>query len=381
MRKNILIAISGLILLSLLGGYYFSPYATAFNMRQAVLDGNAIVLSNYVNFPSLKESLKASINATLAKEVVTSNSGDKSSSALGAVITGAFASPMIDALVTPENLALLMQKGNFSISKENSNREVTMGYEGLDKFAISIKVNGDTHSPLILLLHREGTFAWKLSSVRLPAKLLASSNVEVIHQVDRINEAQSNHKPTADAQSPTQEIEEKTTEPIEEIIASPPLPAAQIEESPPLGHCKGGEVTYFSCQVKSSRKFISICGSKFFDDKLEKRIDGAWIQYRFGELNKTELVYPLEKIGSVDKFTAEYQKHYQMQSYSLGFKIGNNEYNIDIDESAEREFYGISLTTNGKEIEIPCKDYPQSSDQATSSNNFRGLVIKLNNSN
>lgn len=185
-------------------------------------------------------------------------------------------------------------------------------------------------------------------------------------------------KKAAEALQAEKEIAAKNAEPHEEIINPPPLPAAKVEESPPLGHCKGGEVTYFSCQVKSSRKFISICGSKFFDEKLEKRIDGAWIQYRFGELDKIELAYPMEKIGSIDKFTA--YEDFKMQSSFLVFNVGKNEYSIDNDWNSEMEFFGVRLNANGKKIEIPCKDYPQSSDYYPSANNFRSLVIELKNS-
>lgn len=390
MLKKITFALIAVALLAFVAIFYSMPYITSQRIERALLDEDADALSRHIDFPSLRESLKAILSASTMNKVFTPN-GNDSSSAFGAALTGYFTNSIVDSMVTPENLSQLMKKSTFfsDIGKRmyeknmggKSNFKTEIGYEDFENFAISINRNS-SNSPLKIILHRNGFFTWKISSIRTEDK-----GSDVPQKIDTNNNdakpttEQSLEKDALEILQAEKEIVAKNAESIEEIIAPPPLPAAQIEESPPLGHCKSGEVTYFSCQAKSSGKFISICGSKFFDDKLEKRIEGAWIQYRFGELNKTELAYPLEKIGSIDKFTTEYQKHHHMQSYSLGFKIGNNEYNIDIDESAEREFYGISLNANGKKIEIPCKDYPQSSDQATSSNNFRGLVIELNNSN
>jgi len=88
----------------------------------------------------------------------------------------AFISPVIDALVTPESLAMIMKgdKPQFGMSKKESPKpapdtETSMSYESLNSFAVTIKKKNDTQEPVVLVFNRDGIFAsWKLSAIRLP---------------------------------------------------------------------------------------------------------------------------------------------------------------------------------------------------------------------
>lgn len=159
--------------------FYFTPYIAANNMRKAAEAGDSAILSSYINFPSLKESLKANFNAMFATEVVKNKDGNPFE-ALGAALAAALINPMIDALVTPESLAMMMQgnKPNFEKGAPKTERkpggtsdtEMTMSYESFDRFAVSVKKKGDMDDPVTFVLHREGLVAWKLASLRLPTQ-------------------------------------------------------------------------------------------------------------------------------------------------------------------------------------------------------------------
>jgi hypothetical protein len=153
---------------------YFTPHLAVSGMKSAAEAKDAAKLSDYVNFPSLKESLKASFNAKLGSEVAKEKDGNPFA-ALGAAMAAAFINPMIDALVTPESLAMMM-KGEKPQPAEkaeqtkptDSDADTSMSYESFDRFVVTVKKRGSTDEPLGLVFNRDGMFSWKLSALRLP---------------------------------------------------------------------------------------------------------------------------------------------------------------------------------------------------------------------
>lgn len=101
---------------------YFTPYIAANNMEKAAKANDSATLSSYIDFPLVKENLKANFNAIIATELAKKKTGD-SSDALVAAMATAFISPMVDALVTPENLAMIMQGNKPNLGKSNPSTE------------------------------------------------------------------------------------------------------------------------------------------------------------------------------------------------------------------------------------------------------------------
>jgi len=154
--------------------FYFTPHLAVSGMKSAAEEKDAAKLSDYVNFPALKESLKASFNAQLASEVAKEEDGNPFA-ALGAAMAAAFVNPMIDALVTPESLAMMMKgdkpqpaKKSEQTKPSDSDTDTSMSYESFDRFVVTVKKNGSTEEPLGLVFNRDGIFSWKLSALRLP---------------------------------------------------------------------------------------------------------------------------------------------------------------------------------------------------------------------
>lgn len=96
--------------------FYFTPHLAVSGMKSAAEAKDAAKLSRYVNFPALKESLKADFNAKLASEVAKETDGNLFA-VLGAALAAAFINPMIDALVTPESLAMMMKGDKPQLAK------------------------------------------------------------------------------------------------------------------------------------------------------------------------------------------------------------------------------------------------------------------------
>ncbi|MFO7542254.1 MAG: DUF2939 domain-containing protein [Thiobacillus sp.] len=154
--------------------FYFTPHLAVSSMRFAVETKDAAKLSGYVDFPAIKASVKASINARLASEIAKEQKGNPFA-ALGAALAASFINPMVDALVTPEGLAMMMKgdkpqpAGNPAQAKASDpDADTSMAYESFDRFVVTVKKKDTTEAPLGLVFNREGMFSWKLSALRLP---------------------------------------------------------------------------------------------------------------------------------------------------------------------------------------------------------------------
>lgn len=174
-RSMLLPAAAILLGLAAVVWFFFTPHIAVRGMRAAAEERNAARLSGYVNFPALKENLKASLNARIAAE--TAREKDNPFAGLGAALAAAFISPLIDALVTPESLAMIMQgdkpepgKAKKSPSKSDPDTETTMSYEGVNSFVVTIRKKNDPKGETMgLIFNRDGLLSsWKLTALRLP---------------------------------------------------------------------------------------------------------------------------------------------------------------------------------------------------------------------
>ena len=148
-------------------------------MQSAIDEKDAVKLADHVNFPALKESLKANFNANLMSHVANEKD-NKPIAAFVAVLGAAFMNPMIDALVTPESMAVMMEGDKPQLTKkttqseppasESSDEDVdrSMSYENFDRFVLNVKKKGSDEEPVGFVFNRDGIFSWKLSAIRIP---------------------------------------------------------------------------------------------------------------------------------------------------------------------------------------------------------------------
>jgi len=174
-RSMLVPAAAILLVLAAVVWLFFTPHIAVRGMRAAAEERNAAKLSGYVNFPAVKESLKASLNAKIAAE--TAREKDNPFAGLGAALAAAFISPLIDALVTPESLAMIMQgdKPELGMAKKatpksDPDTETTMAYEGVNSFVVTIRKKNNPNGETVgLVFNRDGLLSsWKLTALRLP---------------------------------------------------------------------------------------------------------------------------------------------------------------------------------------------------------------------
>jgi len=178
MTKNIKIVLLLLFALGAGTALYFTPHLTLHNIKKAVDKKDAVALSDYVDYPALRENLKASINAKMAGELMREKD-DNPFKALGAALAAVFLDKMIDAFITPESLSMMMKGQKPQIEKtkgekeakspsEEPDIETSTSYETLNRFVVKIKEKRSSDPPVEFVFKRDGIFSWKLSAVRLP---------------------------------------------------------------------------------------------------------------------------------------------------------------------------------------------------------------------
>jgi hypothetical protein len=151
------------------GGAYFSPYLTLNNMKNATANRNADALSQEIDFPELRISIKDNVKAQVMKQLAVA--GTPATSKMTPELVEKMVSPMVDKLVTPEGIDQLMQdkvpgaKIDLSnLEKDMAKSDIKMGYESLDRFVVHITDKVDRAKDVSLILKRDG-LAWKLAGI------------------------------------------------------------------------------------------------------------------------------------------------------------------------------------------------------------------------
>lgn len=175
MNKKMRIALAALLVV--LGvWFYCTPYLAVNSMRSAAEGKNAAKFSGYVDFPAVKEDLKATFNAKLAAQM-GKEKGENPFAAMGEAMAAALINPIVEALVTPESLASMMEgekekapsaENDSKSSESKPTTETSMAYEGLNRFVVTVTQKKETGEAIGLVFHRVGFFSWKLAALRLP---------------------------------------------------------------------------------------------------------------------------------------------------------------------------------------------------------------------
>lgn len=155
-----------------LGGWLFlQPYFVLGHIRQAAKRGDRDALAELIDFPALRENLKASLNAHAVKSM--SEQGDNPFAGLGLLLAGAFVDRVVDAYVTPSGIAMLAsgQRPDADDSAAGPGHDrvvkVTQRYRSPSVFLATVPADSSGETGITFVLHRRG-LAWVLTDIRLP---------------------------------------------------------------------------------------------------------------------------------------------------------------------------------------------------------------------
>lgn len=166
--------------------WYYSPLIALHQMRAAARDSNAESFNARVDYPRLRESVKAQLNAAMAEQAKPRESaaGDdlgKAGAAFGKMLGMAFADKMVDAMVSPEFVMGAMKHGSIHPRRAGAGKEAperpdpryTSERVGFDKYIMHLESEKAGERGLSLVMERHGFASWKLAEVRLPPRAAA----------------------------------------------------------------------------------------------------------------------------------------------------------------------------------------------------------------
>jgi Protein of unknown function (DUF2939) len=181
--KTIIIGVGAIVGASIIagGGAYYAPYITLNNMKNATENHNVDALSNEINFPELRVSIKESVKAQVLKQIAGSGAevGMSATPKMTPEIVEKMVSPMVDKLITPEGLERLIHDkvpgakiDLANLERDIAKSDIKMGYESLDRFVVHITDKVDRSKDVSLILKRNG-LAWQLAGIDI-SKLVES---------------------------------------------------------------------------------------------------------------------------------------------------------------------------------------------------------------
>ncbi|MCA8067021.1 DUF2939 domain-containing protein [Burkholderia sp. AU31624] len=224
--KPVLIVVMAVAIVAAIGYAYASPYVALGRLKSAIDARDAQAISEYVDFPSLRISLKQQVTEELMRRIDAVKKNNPFA-VLGALIGSALIGPLVDAYATPEGVAALMSglppRGNpgerppewsnlppgsntpaapaanpappASAAAPGSNtaataasspsaaaapaspvdathvphpQQTSAGYRNIDEFVVTYQRSADG-TRYAAIFHRFGLFSWKLSAIDLHA--------------------------------------------------------------------------------------------------------------------------------------------------------------------------------------------------------------------
>lgn len=164
-KKAWLVVGSALIATSLLVIWFIrSPITALDSIKEAAQNGSVQELNNLVDFTSLRSSIKLMISTDTGGSSKKSTSGSR----LAHLLAGALASPIVDALVTPESLVFLLN-GKMPTDKqtneEKSSAHITTDWHGLSLVELAIHPTESEKAKIALVMRRDW-LTWKLVGIK-----------------------------------------------------------------------------------------------------------------------------------------------------------------------------------------------------------------------
>jgi hypothetical protein len=180
MKKSLIVgvAVGALALFGI--AWAAAPVLTAKALVRAAKAGDERKVEAMVDFPALRESLKAELNAELAARMSRDpRLADSGLGGLGMMLAPMILSGAVDAVVTPQVVTRMVttaeapdpnrRSGPEPMGEKAKGKDIhqSWGYRGFNQFAVTLTERSRPDEHLALILERRGLFDWKLAAVDL----------------------------------------------------------------------------------------------------------------------------------------------------------------------------------------------------------------------
>lgn len=180
------ITISAIFGSALIAGTYYlaSPFLAIQALRNGFIAKNADEVNKYIDYPALQADLKVQLGAMMVKSMQSDPemAANPFSGIAMAMITP-MVNSMVDTYVTPSGMKTILASSKYDQGGADQDQtarslverkrdfdkaleQISMGYEGLDKFQLSATAEDGKRTKLIF--SRQGFADWKLKAIVLP---------------------------------------------------------------------------------------------------------------------------------------------------------------------------------------------------------------------
>lgn len=180
-NKKTLIPFASLGIATLFGTWFYaSPYLTIQDMQQAASRKDEVELSKHIDYPTLKESFRAILQAKAQEEMTKQVQSGNPFAALGMATAQSMIDSLVNSIISPQMIGAALQGKTNTLQQQSaenkdqaqapsptSDQVVEMGYESLNTFAVQIK-SVKTSQPSVELIFKRNGFDWKLTELRIP---------------------------------------------------------------------------------------------------------------------------------------------------------------------------------------------------------------------
>lgn len=187
-RKSIRWVVAAIVLFII--AYMAWPYITIWRLYAALRAEDTDAISEHIDFPCLRSSLKEQLNASLLREMANDKEmAENPFSGLAAAFLPKMVESMMDAYVTPAGIAQMFEAGAFKSGKSTAGQESPVPAKERLKaikyafFSNPTKFLLKTDDVDFVFKLREWT--WKLSEVKLPQSALHGIETEGSQSEDR----------------------------------------------------------------------------------------------------------------------------------------------------------------------------------------------------
>ena len=180
MKKSLIIGVAAGAVVVFGIAWAVAPVLAAQALIRAAKAGDERKIEQLVDFPSLRESLKAELNAELVARMNRDpRMADSGLGGLGMMLAPMILSGAVDAVVTPEVVAQMVTTAEApdptrrpppepaGDEADGDDIHQSWGYRGLNAFAVTLTDRDQPEDHLALILERRGLFSWKLAAVDL----------------------------------------------------------------------------------------------------------------------------------------------------------------------------------------------------------------------
>ena len=182
MKNKKTVVIGGIVVIGAAFTYYLvSPFLAINGLLNAIASRNGDAANKYLDYPVLRENLKAEFTSNAIKKMQQDQEIENNPfGGLAMAIVGPMVNAMVDGYVTPSGMKTILKlSSNPSSASDETLRNIaekvaganqslkdtSMGYEGLNTFNVSYKNEDGTKGRFIF--SRKGFADWTLTNIDL----------------------------------------------------------------------------------------------------------------------------------------------------------------------------------------------------------------------